>query len=301
MTGADLALIGIAALWGASFSVTASLLEQVPPHSLLALRFALALAAFAALRARALLRADAATWGAGALLGAFLYAGFAFQTVGLAYTTPARSAFLTASYVLFVPVLGALFLRERVGAPVAAGAVVATAGLALLLGPEGTPEVRRGDVLTILCALGFALHVLGLGRVAARFRVDALTATQLVTVTILAGIGSVALETPRLALGARAWAELAYLALGCTTLAYLVQTAAQRSVPAARAALIFALEPVFAALVSVGLGRERLDATEIAGGALVVIGVAIGEALRAPTAAARPAAEPGVSRRAVLS
>ena len=293
MTGADFALIGIAALWGASFSVTASLLEPVPPHSLIALRFALARAAFAALRPRAFVRADAATWRAGALLGAFLYAGFAFQTVGLAYTTPARSAFLTASYVLFVPVVGALFLRERVGAPVALGAVVATVGLALLLGPEASTEVRRGDVLTILCALGFALHVLGLGRAASRFPVDALTAAQLVTVTVLAAVGGVALETPRLALGQRAWAELAYLALGCTTLAYLVQTAAQRSVPPARAALIFALEPVFAALVSVGLGRERLGAAEILGGGLVVAGVVIGEALRGPAAAARPASEPG--------
>jgi drug/metabolite transporter (DMT)-like permease len=292
VSGSDLALIAVAALWGASFSVTASLLDAVPPHTLIALRFALALAAFAALRPRALLRAGAPAWRAGALLGAFLYAGFVFQTVGLAHTTPARSAFLTAAYVLIVPVLGFVFLRERVGLPVAGGALLAVVGLALLIGPDVSAEVRRGDVLSALCALGFALHLLGLGRWAGRHATDALTATQLAVVTLLAALGSLAFEAPRLDLGARAWAGVAYLALGCTTLAYAVQTAAQRSTPPARAALIFTLEPVFAALVSVALGRESLGPREVLGGALVVLGVALGEALRAPAVVPGAAADP---------
>jgi drug/metabolite transporter (DMT)-like permease len=290
VSGSELALIGVAALWGASFSVTSALLSAVSPHTLLALRFALALAAFAALRPRALLRAGAPAWRAGALLGFFLYAGFAFQTVGLAHTTPARSAFLTASYVLLVPLLGLVFLRERVGAPVVAGAVLATLGLALLTGPEVSAQVRRGDVLSALCATGFALHLLALGRYAGGIATEALAGTQLAVVALLALAGSLAFETPRLELDARASAGIAYLAFACTTLAYAVQTAAQRTTPAARAALIFALEPVFAALVSVGLGREWLGAREVLGGVLVLAGVALGEALRASPAPA-PAPE----------
>jgi drug/metabolite transporter (DMT)-like permease len=279
---ADLALIAVAALWGVSFSVTAALLPAVPPHVLLALRFALATAALAVLRPRALLGAGAAAWRAGAVLGLCLYTGFAFQTFGLAHTTPARSAFLTASYVFLVPLLGFAFGRERVGAAVAGGALLASVGLALLTGPDVSAEVRRGDLLSALCALGFALHLIGLGRYAGRIPSDVLAATQLAVVTVLALAASLAFEPPRLALPAAAWAGIAYLALGCTTLAYAVQTWAQRTTPPARAALIFALEPAFAALVSVGLGREWLEPREALGGALIVAGVALGEALRAP-------------------
>lgn len=292
MSGSDLALVAVAALWGASFSVTAALLPALPPLTLIALRFALALAAFAALRPRALLRAGAPAWRAGAVLGAFLYTGFVLQTVGLAHTTPARSAFLTASYVLIVPLLGLALLRERVGGPVLLGAVVATLGLALLTGPEVSVHVRRGDVLSALCAVAFALHLLALGRYAGRVPTDALAVTQIAVVALLALAGSLAFEVTRLDLGARTWAGIAYLALACTTLAYWVQTAAQRSTPPARAALIFALEPVFAALVSVGLGRERLGAREVLGGGLVVAGVAIGEVLRGAAAGAPAIREP---------
>lgn len=285
--GSDLALIAIAALWGVSFSVTAALLDEVPAHALLALRFALAIGALAALRPRALLRAGAAAWRAGAVLGVCLYAGFAFQTFGLAHTTPARSAFLTASYVFLVPLFAFVFGRERVGAPVAGGALLATVGLALLTGPEVSAEVRRGDVLSALCAVGFALHLIGLGRYAGRAAPDVLAATQLAVVTALAVAGSLAFEPVSLDLSGAAWAGIAFLALGCTTLAYAVQTWAQRTTPPSRAALIFALEPAFAALVSVALGREHLGPAEVAGGVLIVAGVALGEALRAPAAAPR--------------
>jgi drug/metabolite transporter (DMT)-like permease len=113
---------------------------------------------------------------------------------------------------------------------------------------------------------------------------DALAATQLAVVALLAFAGSLAFPAPRPALDATAWAGIAYLAFGCTTLAYAVQTWAQRYTPPSRAALIFALEPAFAALVSVGLGRERLGPRELLGGVLIVAGVAVGEALRAPAA-----------------
>lgn len=297
MSAPDLALVAIAALWGGSFAVTAALVEQVDPHELLALRFALAAAALALARPRALLGAGAPAWRAGAVLGLCLYAGFAFQTFGLAYTTPARSAFLTASYVFLVPLLAFAFGRERVGRPVAVGALLATAGLALLTGPEVRADVRRGDVLSLLCAFGFALHLLALGRYAGRAAPDALAVTQLAVVAVLAAAGSLAFAPPRLALDARGWAGLLYLAFGCTTLAYFVQTWAQRTTPPARAALLFALEPLFAAAVSVGLGREALAPATLLGGLLIVGGVAVGEGLRAAPGAQTREIEDDSGRR----
>jgi drug/metabolite transporter (DMT)-like permease len=290
---ADLALLGITLLWGVSFTVTKDLLEDLPTPTLLALRFALAAAALLALRPRALALAGAGAWRAGLALGAILYGSFVLQTLGLAGTTPARSAFLTASYVFLVPLLGYAFGRERVGRGVAIGALLATAGLALLTRPEVTAEVRRGDVLSALCALGFAVHILGLGRVAGRVPAGPLALTQILGASALALLAGLLHDPAALApaaftrVGAGAWAGIAFLGLGCTALAYFVQTWAQSRTSAARAALIFALEPAFAALVSVALGREHLGIAELAGGGLIVAGVVVSEWIREPAEARR--------------
>jgi drug/metabolite transporter (DMT)-like permease len=284
MYAADLALLGITLLWGLSFVVVKDVLREVPPPVLLALRFALAAAALAALRPGALRRAGAPAWRAGAVLGAALAAAFALQTLGLAHTTPSRSAFLTAAYVLLVPLLGFAFGRERVGRGVAVGALLATLGLALLTHPDVGAEVRRGDALSALSALGFALHILGLAHVASRVPAAELALTQLLAAALLLGVAAAVLDPAGLApealaaIPAPAWLGIVFLGLACTTLAYFVQTWAQRRTPPARAALLFALEPAFAAAFSVALGRERLGALEVLGGALIVAGVAFGEA-----------------------
>lgn len=289
MFAADLSLLAITLLWGASFVVTKDLLGQISPHLLLALRFAIGVAVLAALRPRALRETSAAAWRFGLLLGLALYAGFVLQTLGLAQTTPARSAFLTASYVFFVPLFAWLLFRERIGVGVGIGALLATAGLALLTQPEVTAEVRRGDVLSALCALGFAGHILALGRLAGRAPAGELALTQIVAACALFALASLALDGPAAAwdgmrrLDARGWAGIAFLGAGCTALAYFVQTWAQRRTPSARVALIFTLEPPMAALVSVALGREQLGMVELAGGALIVAGVLVAELVRPKT------------------
>jgi drug/metabolite transporter (DMT)-like permease len=288
---ADLALIAMTLLWGASFLVTKDLLGSVPPDVVIALRFALAVAALALARPAAWRRPRRDVWRAGAVLGAALYASFALQTYGLAYTTPARSAFLTAAYVFLVPLLGRVLLRAPVGLGVGAGAVLATVGLALLTGPEVDAGIRRGDLLSLLCALGFAVHILLLGRVAPGLPALELAVAQLAVAAVLATAVSAATGAARLdpaAYGANALFGIAFLGLGCTALAYLVQTWAQRTTPAARAALIFSLEPAFAALFSVSLGHERLGATELAGCILIAVGVLAAELIRRPAPATAP-------------
>jgi drug/metabolite transporter (DMT)-like permease len=283
---ADLALIAMTLLWGASFLVTKDLLGDVSPDVLIALRFALAVGALGAVRPTALLQPRRDVWRAGAVLGVALYVSFALQTYGLAFTTPARSAFLTAGYVFLVPLLGRVFLRVPVGLGVAAGAVLATVGLALLTGPEVDAGIRRGDVLSLLCALGFAVHILLLGRLAPGLPAVELAIAQLAVAAVLAlGAGAISSGAARLAPTAYAGgalAGIAFLGLGCTALAYFVQTWAQRTTPAARAALIFALEPAFAAIFSVSLGHERLGLAEAAGCVLIGLGVVAAEVIRRP-------------------
>jgi drug/metabolite transporter (DMT)-like permease len=283
---ADLALIAMTLLWGASFLVTKDLLGDVRPDVLIALRFVLAALALGLVSPGGVLWPRRDVWRAGAVLGVALYASFALQTYGLAFTTPARSAFLTAGYVFLVPLLGRIFLRETIGIGVAAGALLATVGLALLTGPEVDAGIRRGDVLSLLCALGFAVHILLLGRLAPGLPAAPLAIAQLAVAAALA-LGASALSSgpARLdpsAYGGRALAGIAFLGFGCTALAYFVQTWAQRTTPAARAALIFALEPAFAAVFSVSLGHERLGVAETVGCVLIGLGVVAAEAIRRP-------------------
>ena len=270
--------------------MTKDLLGAVPPDVLVVLRFVLAAAALALVRPAAVLRPRRDVWRAGAVLGVALYVSFALQTYGLAFTTPARSAFLTAGYVFLVPLLGRAFLRERIGLGVGVGALLATVGLALLTGPEVDAGIRRGDVLSLLCALGFAVHILLLGRLAPGLPAAELAIAQLAVAAVLAVAASaLASGVARLdpsAYGGRALAGVAFLGLGCTALAYLVQTWAQRTTPAARAALIFALEPAFAAIFSVSLGQERLGAAETAGCILIGLGVVAAEAIGRPAGGA---------------
>jgi drug/metabolite transporter (DMT)-like permease len=288
---ADLALVAMTILWGASFLVTKELLDAVPADVLIAYRFVLAAGALAAVRPRAVRAAfaDRGIRRAGLVLGAALAASFALQTFGLAWTTPARSAFLTAGYVFLVPLLGWLFARQPIGIGVGIGAALATLGLAFLTTPDVDAEIRRGDVLSLLCALGFAVHILLLGRLAPGLPAVELALAQLAVAAVLAlaatALGGASRLDPR-AYGAGALGGIAFLGFGCTALAYFVQTWAQRTTPAARAALIFALEPAFAAIFSVTLGLERLGALQVAGCALIGLGVLAAETLRRPAPAA---------------
>ncbi len=270
---AELALLGITALWGFSFVVTKDALDQLGPHALLALRFGVAALAVAAVDPRRLLGAAAASWRTAALLGALLYLAFALQTVGLTRTTPARSAFLTGMAVLFVPVVERLGFGVPVAARTGLGLCIALVGLGLLTRPGHAAALNPGDVLTLGCALAFAGHIVAVGRRTARHSSRELALLQLVWVFLFSLPAALAVEGLPGPLSARAAGAVLFLGLGCSALALWAQTWAQRHTAAARAGFIFALEPVFAALVSVGLYGERLTPGQWAGGGLVVAGV----------------------------
>ena len=271
---ADLALVAVTLVWGVSFTVIKGALDDVPTLLLVALRFAVAATLLLALRPRTLFQVRAATLRPALLLGVCLFAGFAFQTAGLVGTTPSRSAFLTATSVLLVPVLGRVLFGERVPTRTAGGVLLAWAGVGLLTHPAVGSGPGAGDLLTGLCALGFALHIVVLGHRAPRgASVRELATLQTACVAVLALVASLVFEGVPRPLTARALAAVAFLGVLCSALAIAVQTWAQRSVPATRAGLIFALEPVFAAAIAFALWGERLRPGELLGGALVVAGV----------------------------
>jgi drug/metabolite transporter (DMT)-like permease len=278
---ADLALLLLTLLWGTSFHLVKVVLEIASPFVFLAARFAAATGALALVWA---VRRDPATRGAwrdGGLLGLFALAGFALQTVGLRYTTPSRSAFLTALSVLIVPFVARFALGRAVRASAWLGVALAVAGLALLTRPlDGGigASVRLGDALTAGCAVAFALMIVFTSEWSPRHPLAPFLLAE-VGVVLAGAILLVPLEGPRLDLSRLPafGATVLFTGLVLTAGAFFVMAWAQRRTGAVRAALIFTLEPVSAALFSSLYGGERLLWADWAGGALVVLGVVAGE------------------------
>lgn len=289
---AELVLLGVTLAWGASFVVVKGALATLGTHWLLVLRFALAAGVLAALfrrRAFDLGAADArVAWRAALAIGALLWAAFALQTAGLAYTTPARSGFITATYVAMVPVLGRVFLQRALSPRLGMAVAAALAGLYLLTDPRGAGP-NLGDALTLLGALGFAAHMLALDRWARALATPGLAFVQMATVAALSLPFALWQGAAPRALGGGVLAAVAYLGLVCSAGAFLGQTFGQRHTTPVRAALIFSLESLFAALLSVAAGVETLTALQWLGGCLLVCGVVVGELPEAEEPAASEA------------
>lgn len=267
-----LTLLAITVVWGTTFAVVKDALDTIPVPLLLALRFSLAAACFAFVPfdRRAVVPA---LW-----LGLLAFAGFATQTIGLQLTSASNAGFITGLSVVLTPLVAALLWRRSVAPRVYAAAVVAVGGLGLLtLGSGGFGSVSPGDVWVLATALAYALYIVYLGEVASRASVFALAGMQHLPMAALAwGWGwserEALAQVPLATYGA-----IAYLALVATALVAVAQVAAQRVVNAPTTALVFVLEPVFAAAFAAWWLDERLAPLALLGGALLVGAMAISE------------------------
>ncbi len=278
---ADLALLLLTLLWGTTFSLVKDVLRDASVGVFLALRFGVAAGAIGAIWAMRRHRLGAGFLRHGALLGLAMLAGFWLQTLGLRYTTPARSGFITGLSVLIVPFVARFALGRRVRLASWGGVALAVAGLLVLTRPFGgaaTPEVRLGDLLPLGCALAFAFQIIFTAEWSPRHPLAPFVGAQ-VAVTLAGALLSVAIEGARLAPASpfRFAGVVAFTGLFMTAGAFFVMNWAQRHTTAVRAALIYALEPVTAALFSAWYWREPLGPFELAGGGLIVLGVVLGE------------------------
>jgi drug/metabolite transporter (DMT)-like permease len=267
---AEGALLFNTIVWGSTFVLVKTALRDVSPVLFLALRFSLATGAvLAVFRRRALPWQSWRTAGAGALAGVFLFSGYLLQTMGLRLTTAPRSAFLTGLTSVAVPLLAALVYRLTPQISEVIGVLVATAGLGLMTLP--------GVLLTVLCAAGFAAHIVTLGHFSEKMGHELLAVSQIAVAAVLGWALFWWVERPRVTWRpAVVWAIL-ITGLLATALAFSVQSWAQRYVSPARTALIFMLEPVVAWITSYCMVGEGLSGRAAAGAALILGGVAIVE------------------------
>jgi drug/metabolite transporter (DMT)-like permease len=272
---AEAALVGIAAIWGLTFVMVQDAVDKLPVLAFLAYRFTAAALIVALVFRRQLAALSRDGWLAGALMGAFLTAGYVSQTYALQHTSASNAGFITGLFVVLTPVLGALFLRQQISVAAWAAAIASALGLYLLSGGDG---LHGGDALALLCAACFAAHILATAHGVRGHHVGALLAVQLGVVglsCVIAAAVAGEIEVPR---GGSVWSALVVTALLASALGYFVQSYAQRHAPPARTALILASEPAFAGLFGY-LHGDRLSALNWFGAGLILAAILAVEAV----------------------
>jgi drug/metabolite transporter (DMT)-like permease len=270
-----IALIVVTAVWGVTFVQVKDAVEIYPLYAFLAVRYAIATGVLGVVGVRRVRTLGRAGFAAGALLGALLGVGIGLQTAGLERTTVSSTGFITGLYVVLTPLFGLALFRTRVGLEVWLGIVLSVAGLAMLSGVHvGSTE---GDLLVLASSVAQALQILMVERYASRYDAVALTLVELAT--CLAGFLVLALARGELSLprGWTVWGALVVTGVFASALAYLIQVWAQRRLSAARIALVFSLETVFAGLFGYWLSGDRLGWLGWGGCAAILGGIVLAE------------------------
>jgi len=276
LSKAELVLVFITMLWGGTFLLVHNVMTVSGPMFFVGLRFAAAALFVGVVSARALPGLTFTELKAGMLIGVSIMLGYGLQTMGLQTISSSQSAFITALYVPFVPLLQWLVLGRRPGLMPSIGICLAFIGLMLLAGPEGgSLHFSEGEVVTLVSAVAIAGEIILISRYAGQVDVRRVTVVQLATASLLAFLMIVPTQEripdfSCLLLGS---------AVGLGAMSAVIQVAmnwAQRSVSPTRATLIYAGEPVWAGIVG-RLAGERLPGVALFGGLLIVIAVVVSE------------------------
>jgi drug/metabolite transporter (DMT)-like permease len=285
---ADAAIVAVTAVWGLSFIVVKHALDDGPPLAILAFRFLLAAAILLPVAIRRTATAGLITDGAAA--GSLLALGLAFQISGQVTTTASKAAFLTGVSIVLTPFAAWIRARRLPSLENGIGIALASIGFAWMTFPKEGWAIGRGDGLMLGCAVLFAFYIVELGEHATRHDPVWLTTIQLAVVTVVAAVLALLLRLPvwsplRSFLGESrplVWTpsliwSLVYLGSIGTVGTFLAQTWAQRHVSAIHAAILFALEPVFAALLAAWLLSERLGTRGTLGALVILAGIVVSE------------------------
>lgn len=282
---AHLLLVLMTLIWGSTFVLIKEALKDSSPLVLNAVRMALAAVLLALFYRKHLATMTRQSLIAGVVVGIFLYLGYAFQTSGLNLTTPSKSAFLTGTSTVLVPLVLVLFWRTRIHIWRVVGIALAFLGLFLMTVPAGRAgladfaNVNLGDILSIGCAFGFAFQIIFLGRASQRFPFEQIAVLQIATAAILMALTAPLLERLHLQPSNTVIVTVLITGILGTAVAFTVQAWAQQFTPATHTALIFNLEPVFAWLTSFIYLKERLGVRAGAGALLILAGVLVSELL----------------------
>ncbi|MEG1493432.1 MAG: DMT family transporter, partial [Gordonibacter sp.] len=286
-TGAYKALLVVATIiWGLSFVVMKDAVDVLEPAYLIGFRFLATGAILLVLFFRRIKVAFATEVRKdylvkGIILGVLCYLAFWVQTIGLDHTTPGKNAFLTATYCVIVPFAWWIIARKRPTAFNLLAAVLCVVGIGLvsLQGSLGELAMGYGDLMTLVSALLFAVHIVYVSKFSQTNDVLVLTTFQFVVggvCGIAYGMGFETLPPPS-ALTPSFWMNMAYLVVFASCIALVIQNVALAHVPPAQASLFLSLESVFGVLFSVLLYGEEVGLRLVGGFALIFVAIVVSE------------------------
>lgn len=269
-------LLFATAAWGAAFILVKITIESVDLYWFLFLRFFAAFLLLAALKPKRLLEADRATIKAAFILSLYLIAVYVTQTIGLLYTTASNSALITCLYMVFIPIVSAVFYKTRTNIYSIVGIVFALVGL-FLLTQYSFGGANLGDALTVLCAVASVFHIILTGRYASKHRPSQLVLYQFLFMSVYSLIGAVLNKGMAFDLPPIGWLTVGFTAVFATVMAMSIQAWAQRIIDPTRAGIIFSLEAVFGPLFGWLWGGETMTTVALFGAGLMLVGIMIAE------------------------
>lgn len=263
----------VASAWGATFTLIKNVLAQIAPESFIFLRFTTAGVVLLALTlvARNLPRTALRP---GLILGALVFSGYWCQTRGLMTISPSRSAFLTGLYVVIVPFCDRLLFAKRIAARAWIGCALAAIGTTLLIGGIDA-HAGFGDVLTIIGAACFALHVVLASKYSAATPALGLAAVQVFVVGLAAIPPSLFVARPRMT--PAVIGVILFTAIVTTALAFVALMWGQARVTAAEAVVILAFEPVAASIMSIAFEHEPVTIGFVLGAVLILAAIVLSQ------------------------
>lgn len=273
------ALILVTVIWGGGFVASDIALESMKPFQIMMVRFLLASVLMGVIsrgqqKSEEKLKDRAGAIKAGILMGVTLFMGFAFQIIGLQYTTPSKNAFLTALNVVIVPFIAFVILKKKIGAKGIIGAVMSVFGVALL-SLNGNFTVSLGDGLTLFCAVGFAFQIFFTSEFVKKYPASVLNTVQMFTAFVLSAISLMILGENDFQVTTQGWLSALYLGVVSTTICYLLQTACQKYIDETKAAIILSMESVFGTIFSILILHEVVTVRMVIGCAVILAAVII--------------------------
>ncbi|GAB3035610.1 EamA family transporter [Nocardioides flavus (ex Wang et al. 2016)] len=265
---AALVLLTVAAGWGSTFFMIKDLLDRVPTLDFLAVRFTIASLVLVLVAPRALARLSPVVRRHAVVLGVLYGLAQILQTAGLAHTPASISGFVTGLYVVFTPLLAAAILRTRIPPITWAAVALATVGLGVLA--LNGFSIGYGELITLVSAVLYALHIVGLGAWSTAQDAVGMTILQIIVIAVVCTSATV---HDGIVLPDRTddWLSVLYMAVAVGAAGLLGQTWAQAHLPPTRSAIIMSMEPVFASSFAVWLGGEDLTTRLVLGGGMVLV------------------------------
>lgn len=269
---ADLALILVAIIWGSGFVVTKNALNLITPFYLIFYRFSISAVLLGIFSYKKLLKASKKDIKAGIIIGIFLFGGFSFQTIGLQYIEAGKQAFITATYVVMVPFIYWAISKKKPNKIEVFAAFLCLIGIGIL-SLERNLSMGLGELLSLICAIMFALHVSSTGYFAAKSDPYVISVIQFGTTAVLSLFLALLFEERNVAIDSGAIIPILYLAILASMLAFLIQTIAQRHTSSTHTAIILSSEALFGSILGVLILSEPVTLKFIIGSIIILISI----------------------------